>query len=54
MPRVQARLRLEKGTGRFELTLDVIVANKLKDEYPNLTAKHVRTYYYVHFLKELD
>ncbi|MDN4493593.1 hypothetical protein [Ureibacillus aquaedulcis] len=29
------------------------VANKLKDEYPNLTAKHVRTYYYAHFLKEL-
>ncbi|EEK75674.1 LuxR C-terminal-related transcriptional regulator [Bacillus cereus] len=29
------------------------IANKLKEEYPSLTARQVHTYYYVHFLRKL-
>ncbi|MCR6462293.1 hypothetical protein PDJ82_07410 [Bacillus cereus group sp. TH43LC] len=29
------------------------IANKLKEEYPSLTAQQVHTYYYVHFSKKL-
>lgn len=48
--KIEKLLKHEEEYTTLKLKFESI-ANKLKNDYPNLTAKHVRTYYYVHFLK---